>query len=71
MSRDDWAVIVAAFAAATFLLLCAVAFAEGQPDCAVIRAKIAEHGKLAVYAWALANGYSPKEIARVRKVCGV
>ncbi|ANW00697.1 hypothetical protein [Bradyrhizobium icense] len=40
-------------------------------DCHMIRAHIAQHGKLAAYAWAIANGYSPKDIARIRKVCGV
>ncbi len=43
----------------------------GTPDCPSIRSLVAEHGKIAAYAWALANGYSPKEITRIRKVCGI
>jgi hypothetical protein len=40
-------------------------------DCEMIRAKIAEHGKAVVYTWALANGYSLRDITRIRKQCGV
>lgn len=40
-------------------------------NCAEVRAKVAEHGKVRAYAWALANGYSLKDIARIRKQCGV
>ena len=54
-----------------FALLCRLAFANDAPDCAMIREKVKEHGRVAAYAWALANGYSPKDIARIRKQCGV
>jgi hypothetical protein len=30
-----------------------------QPDCTMVRSLVAQHGKIAAYAWALANGYSP------------
>ena len=40
-------------------------------DCAEVRAKVKEYGKFVALSWALAQGYSPKEIARVRKKCGV
>jgi hypothetical protein len=40
-------------------------------DCEMIRAKIAEHGKTVVYAWALANGYTLRDITRIRKRCGI
>ena len=44
----------------------------GQPvDCAEVRAKVKEHGKVVAYAWALAQGLSPKDIARIRRQCGV
>ena len=48
-----------------------VAIASEAYDCAMIREKVKEHGRVAAYAWALANGYSPKDIARIRKQCGV
>lgn len=54
-----------------FAVLCGLAFANDAPDCAMIREKVKEHGRVAAYAWALANGYSPKDIARIRKQCGV
>lgn len=57
--------------AVVFAFLCGVAFAHQSPDCAYIRAQVKEHGKLKAYAWALANGYTPSEIARIRKQCGV
>jgi hypothetical protein len=53
------------------LWLCGVAFAHQSPDCTYIRAQVKQHGKIKAIAWALANGYSPSEIARIRKVCGV
>lgn len=49
-----------------------VVLALAQPvDCEMIRAHVAQYGKIRSYAWALANGYSPKEITRIRKQCGV
>lgn len=58
----------------TVAVVLALTVADPQPppvDCGFIRAKIAEHGKLAAYTWAIANGYSRHEITRIRKVCGV
>lgn len=40
-------------------------------NCAEVRAKVKEHGIRVSYLWALAKGLSPKEIARIRKQCGV
>lgn len=57
--------------AVVFVMLCGLAFAHQSPDCAYIRAQVKEHGKIKAYAWALANGYTPSEIARIRKQCGV
>lgn len=44
---------------------------EPKPDCEMVRAQVAQHGKIAAYAWALANGYTPREISRIRKACGI
>lgn len=57
--------------AVVFVMLYSLAFANDTPDCNMIRAKVKEHGKIAVYAWAISQGYSPKEISRIRKQCGV
>ncbi len=40
-------------------------------ECAQIKAMVAQHGKIAAYTWALAHGYSPNQISRIRKVCGI
>lgn len=40
-------------------------------ECEQIRALVGQHGKVTAYAWALSHGYSPKEIARIRRICGV
>lgn len=54
------------------LIATILSFSLAQPvDCAEVRAKVKEHGKVKAYAWALAAGYSPAEIARIRKQCGV
>lgn len=58
-------------AAIVFVFLYGVAFAHPHVDCDMIRSQVKEHGKIKAYAWALANGYSPKEITRIRKACGV
>lgn len=43
-----------------------------QPvDCEIIRAYVAQHGRVVAYAKALAHGLSPKEISRIRKQCGI
>jgi hypothetical protein len=42
-----------------------------EPNCETVRSLVTQHGKIAAYAWALAHGISPKEIARIRKQCGL
>lgn len=71
MNRDDRKVFLHAGLIALFVVIAAAAFASDNPDCRMVRAKVREHGKVAAYAWALANGYSPKDIARIRKQCNV
>jgi hypothetical protein len=76
MNRDDAKTFLWAGIIAVAILLTAVGIvgAEEAPragvDCAQIRAKVAYHGKIVAYAWALSNGYSSKEIARIRKMWG-
>lgn len=57
--------------AIAFVLLYGLAFASDAVDCAKLREKIRQHGSAAVETWALANGYSPEKISRIRKACGV
>lgn len=45
--------------------------ADHEVNCAVVRAKVTEHGKAIVVAWALSRGYGWQEIQRIRKRCGV
>lgn len=51
----------------------AVVLALSMPtvDCDQVKAMVTQHGKISAYAWALSHGYSPKEISRIRKVCGI
>jgi hypothetical protein len=44
---------------------------EPKVDCELIRARVAEYGKIRAYTWALSNGYSLRDISRIRKVCGL
>lgn len=67
MIRD--AIASLAVGAFVFLFLCSLAFAH--VDCDMVRAKVKEHGIVVVIAWAVANGYSAKDISRIRKQCGV
>lgn len=55
---------------AILLLLTVQARAE-QIDCDQVKALVKHHGKVTAYAWAVANGYTPKEISRIRKLCGI
>lgn len=55
---------------AILLLLTLQARAE-HIDCAHIKSQVQQHGKFKAIAWALANGYSPQEISRIRKQCGI
>ena len=56
---------------AILLLLTLQARADQSVDCAQVKAMVSHHGKVAAYAWALANGYTVKEISRIRKQCGI
>ena len=53
------------------LLLATCIHARAEYDCAMVRAQVAQHGKIKAIAWALANGYTPSEISRIRKACRV
>jgi hypothetical protein len=53
------------------ILLLLTLQAEQPVDCDQVKALVKHHGKVAAYTWALANGYSPKEISRIRKQCGI
>lgn len=53
------------------ILLLLTLQAEQPVDCETIRSYVALHGKIKSYAWALSQGYSPKEISRIRKQCGI
>lgn len=65
--------IVLLFAAAVLLAVCVRARAGDRPqlDCATVRAYVAQHGIVVAYARALAAGYSPAEIRKVRRRCQV
>lgn len=39
--------------------------------CSDVRERVAEHGRAAAIAWALASGYSWRQIREARKICGV
>lgn len=70
MTPKDYCTVALA-TLATFLFLCGVAFANQTPDCSYIKEQVKEHGKIKAYAWALASGYTPRDIARIRKLCNV
>ena len=65
--------IVLLFAVAILLTVCVRARADDRPqlDCTTVRAYVAQHGIVVTYARALAAGYSPAEIRKVRKRCNV
>jgi hypothetical protein len=63
--------IIPAAAAALLMATCIKARADRPVDCTQVRYLVAHYGRVAAYSWALANGYSPKEISRIRKMCGV
>lgn len=70
MNRDDY-ISVAFGGVLALLFLCSVAFAHPHVDCEMVRDQVRTHGKIKAYAWAISQGYSPKEISRIRKACGV
>jgi hypothetical protein len=39
--------------------------------CEAVRERVAEHGRAAAIAWALASGYSWRQIRDARKICGI
>lgn len=61
------------FAVAVLFTVCVRARADDRPqlDCQTVRAYVAQHGIVVAYARALAAGYSPAEIRKVRKRCQV
>jgi len=65
--------IVLLFAVAVLLTVCVKARADDRPplDCQTVRAYVAQHGIVVAYARALAAGYSPAEIRKVRRRCSV
>jgi len=65
--------IVLILATAILLAVCVRARADDKPplDCATVRAYVAQHGIVVAYARALAAGYSPAEIRKVRRRCQV
>ena len=65
--------IVLALAIVALVSACSHARADDRPqlDCATVRAYVAQHGIVVAYARALAAGYSPAEIRKVRRRCNV
>ena len=55
---------------AILLLLTMQARAE-HVACDDLRAAVKQYGKMAIYAKAVAMGYSREEISRIRKMCGI
>jgi hypothetical protein len=39
--------------------------------CWIVKKAVAQYGEAAVEAWARGKGYSPIEVARIRKACGI
>jgi hypothetical protein len=39
--------------------------------CWIVKKAVAQYGEAAVEVWARKNGYSPIEVARIRKACGI
>jgi hypothetical protein len=76
MTRDDRLTLIVMATLAALLCLCASAVLAADPprpqlpagySCADVRAKVAEYGKAAAWAWAFANGYTLAQIREARK----
>jgi hypothetical protein len=70
---QGWRGLIVLALAIALLLTVTTARADDRPhlDCQTVRAYVAQHGIVVAYARALAAGYSPAEIRKVRKRCGV
>ena len=64
---------IPALAILALISSCTKARADYPPNlpagvtCELVRAKVAEHGKIVAYAWATLQGYSRREIKEARK----
>lgn len=68
MNRDDWRSLAVMIAIALLICCTGAAWAgEQRIDCATVRAKFAEYGKLTALAWAVAHGYTATQIREARK----
>ena len=73
MNRDDAKVFLHAGLIAAILVLSAAAFAADPPrlpagvTCELVRAKVAEHGKVYAYGWAKLQGYTSAEISQAKR----
>ena len=70
---QGWRGLIVLALAIALLLTITTARADDRPqlDCATVRAYVAQHGIVVAYARALAAGYSPAEIRKVRRRCQV
>lgn len=74
MTRDERKVFLHAILIAAFVVLAGAALANGNAPqlpagvtCEMVRAKVAEHGKVYAYAWAKLQGYSRAEINEAKR----
>lgn len=76
LARDDWMVWLRAvlLVAACWLLAAAIALAAGDPPrlpegvtCELVRAKVAEHGRVYAYAWARLAGFTTAQINEAKR----
>ncbi len=66
--------IFALFVALIFLMTRPAKADPALPDgitCELVREKVAEHGKLKVWAWAVEHGFSIRQIYLIRRACKV